>query len=449
MSLLLIIISSFQLQAGSFYEDLREFRRTEEYDALRNAYREYRRQRREGREGSSDRWVVHNEGQQIAYLSEIDSSNDDAMISCSSCPSIKKLAGEVNNIVRKIADEHSSEYPALLGEVGQLEGMYYVTMENVPDEENRTGEVKCKRHEMDSFFNPQENDFSRELGIVIWDETIDMNKIGSIQMRMAGKRIYYFKSGPKDKEKVIRVEVTGKDKAKITYFHMIREGADKPMPLSEAEIKMNQDLIKAHKREQAIRDANAPKPKKNKNLWGYDSEVSTNLTSDTNVEGSFGFGIEHKHGLPRQINVLDIRSTTRFGDNYKLKTHTVLNSRDQEVKMSFGDENRDFVEVEVDGSDAAVKLPYDVRLGTADLKMRGSVIASTKYKGVSLSLLSVSGASYADLEYKYDDEKTLFSAKHKRKALGGTVSIGIQNQEYSNGLGQDETRVWAGYSIDF
>lgn len=435
--------------ADSFVDEYREFRRTEDYRLLREAWRQQRRLPRENPDDRADKWVVQGEdGTRIAYLAEEDGSNREARIDCNGCPSVKKLAFEVNQIVQKIAGEHSSEYPSLLGEVGKLEGMFYVYM---AEENNPFGEVGCTRREMKYLFDPRRSDFNKDLAVVVWDETIDMNKIGSIQMRMRGKRVYYFKSGEKGKEKVIKVSVVGKDKVKITYYRMFREKSEMPIPLTEAEIRMKQEVMKAYeaeKKQEAAEKAKNP-DKRRKNVWGYDEYIQKKLTEDTTVEGNYGLSIEHKHNLPRRLHVLDIRTKTRFGDEYQLTTRTEINDRRQEVNIGFGDKDKNYIELEADSSEVSVKLPYTMQVQSTDLKVQGAVVAGTESKGINLSLLSVSGERYADLEYKVDDERTFFNAKHEKRVGPGSVIIGIQKSSYSNGLGDDETRVYAGYQMSF
>ena len=97
---------------------------------------------------------------------EDDQSNRDARIMCQGCPSVSKLAGEVNAIVQKLVTDQDNPHPALLHEVGRLEGMYYLEKQKTQNTES--GNANCRRWEMDDLLHQDRNNFERELAVLVW-----------------------------------------------------------------------------------------------------------------------------------------------------------------------------------------------------------------------------------------------------------------------------------------
>jgi hypothetical protein len=436
------------LCAQSFFDDVSqrygEITSSSEFQTLQRAYDAYRVNRNQEEPENRDRWVTRDEtGIEHAYLIEDDQSNRDARIMCQGCPSVGMLAGQVNNIVQKLVEQEENPHPALLHEVGRLEGMYY--LERQKSRHTNSNNQNCRRWEMDNLYNPRENDFQREHAVLIWDKEIDMSKIGSIQMRMAGKRTYYFKSGLPPVQKIIRVQVTGTDKAKISYFHMLEPGQHRPVPLSPKEIKMRK---KQRELNAAFSVKTKPKPEDNKpkNLWGVYTDVD-NTIAGTQVTGNVGLAVEHRHGFPRQVNIIDIRTNTDLPEGYRLESEVKVSSKRQEAKFT--------LKVKTSTSDTSVTLPYSLTVTQAKIKIDTEVSNTTKHSSLDnqleakLSLSSINYGNIADMYYRYDDESNAYGITQKRKFGEGTLTLGVENKSNSNGLGSSETRAYMKYSIEF
>lgn len=456
LSSLLSFIMIFNLCAQSFFDDVSqrygEITSSSEFQTLQRAYDIYRSSRNQERPQGNIHWIARDEqGVEHAYLIEDDQSNREARIICHGCPSVGKLAGQVNNIVQKLVEQQENPHPALLHEVGRLEGMYY--LERQKTRHTDSNNQNCRRWEMDDLHNPRENDFQRELAVLIWDKEVDMSKIGSIQMRMAGKRTYYFKSGLPPVQKVIRVQVTGTDKAKISYFHMLEPGQHRPVPLSPEE-------IKKRKKQKELNAAFSVKPKakpednKPKNLWGAYTNVD-NTVAGTQVTGNVGLAVEHRHGLPRQVNIIDIRTNTELPEGYRVESEIKVNSRNQEARLTLRDKDQTYVRVKTSASDTTVTLPYSMTVTEADVKVDTEVSRTTNHDSLKsktqakISLSSLSYGSIADLQYQYDDESTVYGVTRTTKIGEGTLTIGAESKSYSNGIGASEQRAYFKYSLSF
>jgi hypothetical protein len=444
-----LFAQSFFNDASSRYNELTS---SQEYQRLRQAYDAYLDQRNNpNQDENSIKWIVKDDkGVEHAYLMEDDQSNRDARIMCQGCPSVSKLAGEVNAIVQKLVTDQDNPHPALLHEVGRLEGMYYLEKQKTQNTES--GNANCRRWEMDDLLHPDRNNFERELAVLVWDKEVDMSKIGSIQMRMAGKRLYYFKSGYPPNEKVIRVQVTGTDKAKISYFHMVQPGAVKPKPLSNEEIeKRKKEAAKKARLELNANPADKPKPK---NVWGPYGDVESNIAGTT-VQGSVGLGVEHRRGLPRQVNIIDLRTNTELPAGMIVESEVKVNSRDQTVQMKLKDKDKTYLTVKSTMDDTTITVPYSVTVAETDIKVDSTVSTKVNHTDnktavhAKLSLSSLSYGSIADIQYQVDDEKTIYGVTRSTKLGDGTLTLGIENKSYSNGLGQSDQRAYFKYSLSF
>jgi hypothetical protein len=452
LSVLLPFILIVNLCAESFFESASnrydEITSSSEFQTLQRAYDTYRSSRNQERLQDNIHWIARDEeGVEHAYLIEDDQSNREARIICHGCPSVGKLAGQVNDIVQKLVEQQENPYPGLLHEVGRLEGMYYLELQKTRHTESNN--PNCLRLEMDILQDPRKNDFNKELAVLIWDKEINMNKIGSIQMRIAGKRTYYFKSGLPPEQKIIRVQVTGTDKVKISYFHMIRPNQAPPTPLDPEE-------IKKRKKQQQIDSAMAKvrQKKQRKNLLGLYTYLDENIAG-TQVRGSLGVAIEHRHGIPRHVDIIDIRTQTELPQGYKLESEVKVSSKRQEAKFILKDKDRTYVKVKTSTSDTSVTLPYSLTVTQAKIKIDTEVSNTTKHSSLDnqleakLSLSSVAYGNIADMYYRYDDESNAYGITQKRKFGDGTLTLGVENKSNSNGLGSSETRAYMKYSIEF
>jgi hypothetical protein len=313
---------------------------------------------------------------------------------CVGCLEIDNLVFHVNKALYYVAEEEERKNPKnrTIERVESLEAMYHYTMST-----NKLGEQECRKS-IDGFKGEYLGIFDEEESDLLFSNMVPIGALQAAHIRNGEKKIYYYRGAAPDRNVVVKVEVDGSDRAKVSYFKVVEDDDFKVALRTEEE------------RKEMVKQAEIARIKREKEeqRWGSWIEGTTGDDKDYVTFGA-GFDVEHRDYLPRKLTLLKGHSNLVITDDLNLKTKTEVSSKDIETTLSLAnDKGRHYLELGFDPSGAEISVPTKFDLFETDYAIKAAFSANTdREQKLSFELLGTED-SMNKLEVKNSTRGTGF-----------------------------------------
>ncbi|PIK15470.1 hypothetical protein [Halobacteriovorax sp. JY17] len=339
---------------------------------------------------------------------------------CVSCSEVSSLVKEVNKALMVLAEDEDRKDPSkrTVEKVSGLDALYHYTY----DDRAPFSRAKCTRY-LDE--NSMKSDIDLSDSKVLFSNEIPIGSLNALIIRDGIKRTYFYRGKEEDRETIIRLDIHGDEKAKITYYKV-----------KEAKI-----LNVSDKKE-------VKPPKKTTEKWevwsGSEPEGVSQKSEHLNY--GVGFSVEHRNRLPKKLTLVKGSSMTSVGNLFAVKTDTEISSKKQTAAVAISStKGEDFARLELDKDVLELKVPARIDLLDSGLKLETEYSINSKdEQKLSFVLNGEKGAS-TSLVFERDELRGNSGSlnRNQRISEGQTISLQLKGRED----GQNEA--WLRYSLAF